>query len=90
MVVFLIYKTMLKQNSLQLVVYCFSAALEEAAGGHTRSEPKETPLSLGELTVNDLPPVPDISNLSINVDEKECVHMGNVSGIVDQFGNYAS
>lgn len=38
------------------------------------------------MEIKDLPPVPDLSTLSIHVDEKECVHMGNISAVVGEFG----
>ncbi|KAK4873976.1 hypothetical protein RN001_013336 [Aquatica leii] len=38
----------------------------------------------GELGLDDLPPVPDLSNLSITLKEGECIQMGNVTSIVDR------
>ncbi|XP_017783285.1 PREDICTED: H/ACA ribonucleoprotein complex non-core subunit NAF1 isoform X2 [Nicrophorus vespilloides] len=42
----------------------------------------ETLKSLGELSIDDLPPVPDVSSLSIKVED--CQMMGKVSSIVDK------
>nr|XP_022905109.1 H/ACA ribonucleoprotein complex non-core subunit NAF1-like isoform X1 [Onthophagus taurus] len=45
---------------------------------------RETVRTLGELSIDDLPPVPDLSHTDINVPEGECVHMGNVAAIIDR------
>ncbi|KAF5300628.1 hypothetical protein FQA39_LY11089 [Lamprigera yunnana] len=61
----------------------------ESADG-AKSEPmkpaiKSHPKTDGELGIDDLPPVPDLSNLRISFKEGECIQMGNVTSIVDRF-----
>jgi H/ACA ribonucleoprotein complex non-core subunit NAF1 len=36
--------------------------------------------------LDDLPPVPDLSALTLNVKEEECIHMGHIESIVDKLG----
>ncbi|RZC33763.1 H/ACA ribonucleoprotein complex non-core subunit NAF1 [Asbolus verrucosus] len=50
---------------------------------------KLTPKSTGE-ELDDLPPVPDLTSLSLNVDDENFVHMGNVLGIVDKLVTVAA
>jgi rRNA processing protein Gar1 len=44
----------------------------------------------GELSLDRLPPVPDLANLNINVENESFVHMGNVLGIVDKLVTIAA
>lgn len=42
--------------------------------------------TFGELTLDDLPPVADVSALNVEVSEQDCIHMGNITGIIDRLG----
>lgn len=67
------------------VTYCYFSSELSLATGCKPKEPKK-PNPMGDMAIKDLPPVPDLSTLSIHVDERECVHMGNISAVVDEFG----
>lgn len=62
---------------------------QESEGTKAETKKKgvqDTIRTFGELTLDDLPPVPDVSTLNVEVPEHECVHIGNVSGIIDRLG----
>lgn len=40
-----------------------------------------------ELGLDNLPPVPDLSSLKIDLSDQDCEQMGTVSSIVDRLGN---
>ncbi|KRT85190.1 hypothetical protein AMK59_2506 [Oryctes borbonicus] len=60
---------------------------QESEGAKTENKKKnvqDTIRTFGELTLDELPPVADVSSLNVEVTEHECIHMGNVSGIIDR------
>lgn len=64
----------------------FSSSEDEGAKCNREiiKEPvKETPLSK-ELQLDRLPPVSDLSKLSLNVKKEDCIQMGKVSSIIEK------
>ncbi|KAF5291547.1 hypothetical protein FQR65_LT01860 [Abscondita terminalis] len=55
-----------------------------AKSENVRPTKKSQVAAEGELGLDDLPPVPDLSKLSISLKEGECIQMGNVTSIVDR------
>lgn len=47
---------------------------------------KKVENKFGDYVGKDTLPIPDISKLNISVQKKDLVHVGNVSAIVDEFG----
>ncbi|XP_025837109.1 H/ACA ribonucleoprotein complex non-core subunit NAF1-like, partial [Agrilus planipennis] len=59
-------------------------ALVNTTNTNTAHKKTELPRVKGELTLDDLPPVPDLSSLKIDVKEEDCIQMGTITSIVDK------
>lgn len=58
---------------------------EPGARSETVVKPVNKPVhNKDELELDNLPPVPDLSKLNLNVKEEECIQMGNVTSVVDR------
>lgn len=42
--------------------------------------------AMGDLSLNELPPVPDPRTIKVEIQEKDCVQMGTISSIIDEIG----
>lgn len=69
------------------VDFCFSDAPQHSTGAKQK-EVKQSPHPLGDISIVELPPVPDYSNMKI--DEKDCVYMGNVGDTINELGWFLS
>ncbi|KAK5641724.1 hypothetical protein RI129_010271 [Pyrocoelia pectoralis] len=55
----------------------------ELGAKHVKQQSKPLTQTENELGLNNLPPVPDLSSLNINLKESDCIQMGNITSIVD-------
>lgn len=51
-----------------------------------KTEVSKTTRALGEMSLEDLPPVPNPRNIKVEVQEKDCLQMGIISSIIDEIG----
>lgn len=72
-----------------IFIYSSDDELDQGAKSETiKKVPKKVPRTEGELGLDDLPPIPDLSKLDINIKEEDCIHMGNITSVVDKLGEY--
>lgn len=74
---------------MNIVFFFFSTDGESdvaACATSSKTNTNQSSTTPGELGLDDLPPVPDMSTLSINVKEEECIQIGIISSIVDRLG----
>lgn len=75
-------------------MFCFSTDGDDVAAcalSNTETKKPNKPQTAADdgLGLDDLPPVPDLSALSLNVKEEDCMQIGTVSSIVDRLGKFS-